>query len=49
MSVPYMIATPLWGWIVDKGMQPELVNPIGHLTIAASLVLIGNILQEFSY
>jgi len=41
MSVPYMFATPMWGWIVDKGMQPELVNPIGHLTIAASLVLIG--------
>eukprot|EP00088_Acartia_fossae_P044123 TRINITY_DN4676_c0_g1_i3.p1 TRINITY_DN4676_c0_g1~~TRINITY_DN4676_c0_g1_i3.p1 ORF type:complete len:484 (-),score=84.86 TRINITY_DN4676_c0_g1_i3:282-1733(-) len=41
MSVPYMIATPLWGWLVDKWVQPELVNPIGHLIIAASLILIG--------
>eukprot|EP00088_Acartia_fossae_P003742 TRINITY_DN115_c0_g1_i1.p1 TRINITY_DN115_c0_g1~~TRINITY_DN115_c0_g1_i1.p1 ORF type:complete len:453 (-),score=79.16 TRINITY_DN115_c0_g1_i1:233-1591(-) len=41
MSVPYMLATPLWGWIVDKYLQPELVNPMGHLTITASLLLIG--------
>lgn len=41
MSVPYMFATPMWGWLVDKYIQPEIVNPIGHLTIAASLLLIG--------
>jgi MFS family permease len=41
MSVPYMFATPAWGWLVDKYVQPEIVNPIGHLTIAASLILIG--------
>jgi MFS family permease len=41
MSVPYMIATPIWGWLVDKWFQPEVVNPIGHLIIAASFILVG--------
>merc|ERR1719376_1651715 len=41
MSVPYMIATPIWGLLVDKWFQPEVVNPIGHLIIAASFILVG--------
>ncbi len=44
-----MFATPMWGWLVDKYIQPEIVNPIGHLTIAASLLLIGKINLHFSY
>ena len=46
MSVPYMFATPMWGWLVDKYIQPEIVNPIGHLTIAASLLLIGKYINK---
>lgn len=41
MSVPYMIATPLWGWITDSLIQPEFISPIGNLLIACSLFLIG--------
>jgi len=41
MSVPYMIATPIWGWLTDRLVQPEYISPLGHLLIAASLVLIG--------
>jgi len=41
MSVPYMIATPIWGWLVDNIVQPEFITPIGHLIIASSLFLIG--------
>jgi len=41
MSIPYMIATPIWGWLVDNLIQPEFVSPIGHLIIASSLFLIG--------
>ena len=41
-----MFATPMWGWLVDKYIQPEIVNPIGHLTIAASLLLIGKYINK---
>jgi MFS family permease len=42
MSVPYMIATPCWGWLVDSHvLQPEYVSPIGNLLILFSLFLVG--------
>lgn len=41
MSIPYMIATPIWGWLVDNIVQPEFITPIGHLIIACSVFLIG--------
>jgi len=42
MSVPYMLATPAWGWLVDaRLLMPEHVSPIGNLLIFASLFLVG--------
>lgn len=41
MSVPYMFATPVWGWLVDSHIQPEIISPIGNILIACSLLLIG--------
>jgi len=41
MSIPYMIATPIWGWLADRLVQPEYISPLGHLLIAVSLLLIG--------
>jgi len=41
MSVPYMLATPLWGWLADTNLLPELISPAGNLLILGSLVLIG--------
>jgi len=43
MSVPYMIATPVWGWFADGYLQPEIIAPIGHLLIACSFLMIGPI------
>lgn len=36
-----MIATPIWGWLADRLVQPEYISPLGHLLIAVSLLLIG--------
>ena len=42
MSVPYMVATPVWGWLVDSMvLQPEYVSPIGNGLILFSLFLVG--------
>jgi len=41
MSVPYMLATPLWGWLVDSHLQPEIISPVGNVLIIASMFLIG--------
>eukprot|EP00088_Acartia_fossae_P018660 TRINITY_DN20780_c0_g1_i1.p1 TRINITY_DN20780_c0_g1~~TRINITY_DN20780_c0_g1_i1.p1 ORF type:complete len:434 (-),score=65.50 TRINITY_DN20780_c0_g1_i1:268-1569(-) len=41
MSVPYMIATPIWGWLVDTCVQPEIISPLGNILIICSLFLIG--------
>ena len=43
MSVPYMISTPIWGYLVDSWVQPEYISPIGNILIATSLLLIGPI------
>jgi len=43
MSVPYMTATPVWGWFANGHLQPEIISPIGHLLIACSFLLIGPI------
>ena len=43
MSVPYMISTPIWGYLVDAWVQPEYISPIGNGLIAISLILIGPI------
>ena len=36
-----MFATPVWGWLVDSHIQPEIISPIGNILIACSLLLIG--------
>ena len=41
MSVPYMLATPLWGWLADTNLLPELISPVGNILIFTSLLLIG--------
>lgn len=43
MSVPYMISTPMWGWMAEGFVKPELIAPLGHLLIASSFLLIGPI------
>ena len=41
MSVPYMLATPLWGWLADTKLLPELISPAGNFLIFCSFLLIG--------
>ena len=36
-----MFATPLWGWLVDSHLQPEIISPVGNVLIIASMFLIG--------
>ena len=41
MSVPYMLATRLWGWLADTKLLPELISPAGNILIFCSFLLIG--------
>ena len=41
MSVPYMLATPLWGWLADTCLPSELISPSGNILIFCSLLIIG--------
>ena len=41
MSVPYMLATPVWGWLGDTRLPPQFISPAGNFIILVSLLLVG--------
>jgi predicted MFS family arabinose efflux permease len=41
LSVPYFIASPLWGHTCDHWVDPKVIQPIGHVLVAIGFVLLG--------
>ncbi|XP_013774744.1 MFS-type transporter SLC18B1-like isoform X2 [Limulus polyphemus] len=37
----YVITTPVWGWLCDRGFDPKLLAVIGGVMCIVSLILIG--------
>ncbi|XP_076349608.1 MFS-type transporter SLC18B1-like isoform X3 [Tachypleus tridentatus] len=37
----YVITTPMWGWLCDKGLDPKLLAVIGGVMCIVSLIFLG--------
>ena len=40
MSIPYMLATPTFGWLATS-LPPALISPVGNILIFCSLLLVS--------
>ena len=41
LSVPYFIASPLWGHTCDHWVSPKIIQPVGHFFTVIGFLLMG--------
>ena len=41
LSVPYFIASPVWGHACDNWINPRIIQPLGHLLTIIGFIFVG--------